>query len=170
MTRRDFIMKWLMYALGALIVLFIGLYILPWFPIMGTVPSLLPVAAVTVAVLEGPIGGAGFGLFMGLISDTLIPGLPGAMTLGLTVLSLAAGVLARYGVRQNFLGCLICSAGALIIINLLRVIVYTLQERGTLPSLLVIAGPEIFWSLIFSPLIYLIFRFVYRRVPQASVL
>lgn len=159
-----------MYVLGLLPIFILGLYILPWFPVFGTVPALLPVAAITVAVLEGPIAGAGFGLFVGILSDAFIPGLPGAMTLGLTLLSIAAGAAARYGVRQDLAGCLLCSLSALVFINLVRILRAVFSGWAALPALLAVAGQEILWSLVFSPLIYVIFRWVFLRVPQATVL
>lgn len=170
MTQRDFILKWLLYALALLPVLILELYVLPWFPIFGIIPSLLPVAAVTLAVLEGPVAGAGFGLFVGILSDALIPSLPGAMTFTLALLGLSSGTAARYGVQQNMLGCLVCSAGGLIAIGLVRVVFSLLGGKATLWSLLAVALPEIILSLVFLPLIYAIFRWVYRRVPQVSLL
>lgn len=168
MTQRDFILKWLLYALGLLPILVLEVYILPWFPIFGIIPTLLPVAAVTVAVLEGPVAGAGFGLFVGVLSDALVPGLPGAMTFGLALLGLLAGTTARYGVRQDLLGCLICSAGALTAIGVLRVLFSLLRGLASLWALLAVALPEILISLCFLPLIYAIFRWIFHRVPQAS--
>lgn len=162
--------KWLMYVLGLLPIFLLGLYILPWFPIFGTIPALLPVAAITVAVLEGPIAGAGFGLFVGFLFDAFVPGLPGAMTLGLTVLNLTAGAAARYGVRQDLTGCMLCSLGSLVCINLVRVVHSLLSGSAALNVLLAVAGQEIFWSLVFTPLIYAIFHWVSVRVPQATVL
>lgn len=170
MTRQDQVVKWLAYGLGLLPVLVLDLFVLPWVPFPGALPTLLPVAAVTVAVLEGPAAGAGFGIFVGALSDALIPGLPGAMTLGLSALGAAAGALARYRVRQNFLGCLVCSAGALGVIDLARVLSALLRGRAALLPLLGIALPEIFWSLVFLPLIYGIFLWVFHRVPKPSVL
>lgn len=170
MTRRDFLLKWLLYGVALLPILVLELYVLPWFPIFGTIPMLLPVAAVTVAVLEGPAAGAGFGLFVGVLSDALIPGLPGAMSLGLSLLGGAAGAAARYGVRQNLLGCLLCSAGALAAIDLVRMAAWLLRGKASLPALLGVVLPEIFWSLVFFPLIYAIFLWVWHRVPRASLL
>lgn len=170
MTRRDYILKWLLYALGLLPVMALGLYVLPQFPIFGTIPTLLPVAAITVAILEGPVAGAGFGLFVGILSDALIPGIPGSMTLGLAFLGLCAGAAARYGVRQNMLGCLICSSGALILIALIRILSHLLQGKAGLWPLLSVALPEIFWSLVFLPLIYGIFYWIYQRVPKPSLI
>lgn len=168
MTRRDFIIKWFLYALALLPILALNLYILPWFPIFGIIPTLLPVAAITVAVLEGPVAGAGFGLFVGILSDALIPGLAGAMTFGLSLLGMGAGAAARYGVRQNLFGCLLCSAGALVIIDFFRIIFSLMRATASPLQLLAVAVPEIFWSLVFLPLIYGIFLWVYHRVPQAS--
>ena len=170
MTRRDFFIKWLIYILALLPVMILALFVFPWIPIFGTIPALLPVAAITVAVLEGPVGGAGFGLLVGILSDALIPGIPGTMTFALCFLGACSGAAARYGVHQNLIGCLLCSRGSLILINVVRV--FYLFLRGTAPFgvLLLTAACEIFWSVIFLPLVYGIFLWVYRRVPKATVL
>ncbi len=170
MTRRDFLIKWLVYTLALLPILILTLYVFPWIPIFGTIPALLPVAAITVAVLEGPVGGAGFGLFVGILSDALIPGIPGTMTFALCFLGACAGAAARYGVRQNMVGCLICSTGAMFMINLIRVIYLLLRDAAPLGILLSTSLAEIFWSLVFLPLIYGIFLWVFRRVPKTTVL
>ena len=169
MTRRDFMIKWLWYALALTPILILNLYLLPRFPIFGIIPSLLPIAAITVAVLEGPAAGGGFGLFVGILSDALIPGLPGAMTLALSVLGMGAGAASRYGVHRNLAGCLLCSSSAMVLINLVRLIYSLARSVAPLPDLLAVALPEILLSLVFLPPIYAIFLWVYRRVPQASV-
>ena len=170
MTRRDFLIKWLAYALALLPILILALYILPRTPIFGIIPALLPVAAITVAVLEGPIGGAGFGLFVGILADAFIPGTPGVMTFVLCFLSFCAGTAARYGVHQNLAGCLICSGAGMVLINLARFLL--LWIRGTAePTVLLLTGlDEVLWSLVFLPLIYAIFLWVYHRVPKTTVL
>ena len=170
MTRRDFILKWLLYAFALLPILLLEVYVFAWFPIFGFIPTLLPIAAIVLAMLEGPIAGAGFGLFVGFLSDALTPGMPGAMIFCLALLGYVAGLTSRYGIRQNMLGCLICSAGALFVINLLRMIYSLLRGSASLWSLISVAFPEILISLIFLPLIYGIFLWIFRRVPHVSVL
>lgn len=170
MTRRDFCIKWLVYALAMLPVVILGVLILPRIPIFGTVPALLPVAAITVAVLEGPVGGAGFGLFVGILADALIPGVPGTMTFALSFLGGCCGAAARYGVSQNLPGCLICSGGSLLLINLVRVAFLFLRHAAPLLPLMLTALGEVFWSLVFLPLIYGLFLWVFHRVPKATVL
>ncbi len=169
MTQRDFILKWLLYALALLPIFILDLYILPWFPIFGIIPTLFPLAAVAVAVLEGPIGGAGFALFIGILSDAFIPfGLPGASTILLTLVGFGVGTLVRYGVRQNFIGCLLCCSSTLGLLALIRIFFSLLAGKGSLLSLFSVAIPEVIISLVFTPLIYGIFLWVFRRVPQVS--
>ena len=67
MTRRDFIRKWLTYALALLPVWLLDCYILSRYRLWGTAPMLLPLAAAAVAVLEGAYAGTGFGLAVGLL-------------------------------------------------------------------------------------------------------
>ena len=56
MTRQDFILKWLFYTLALLPVWWLDVFVLNRFTVLGVSPRLLPVAAVTVAVLEGAVG------------------------------------------------------------------------------------------------------------------
>lgn len=170
MTRRDFVLKWLLYAAALLPVLALELYVFPRFPIFGLVPSLLPMSAVIVAMLEGPVAGLGFGLFVGVLHDALIPGVPGVIIVGMTLLGGAAGTLSRYGVQKNILGCLAGCAGALGIISVVRILYHLLRGTASLWRLLAVALPEIVLSLVFLPLIYAIFLWVHRRVPQVSLL
>ena len=66
MTRQDFAFKWLLYAVALLPVLLLEFAVFSRWPLLGVSPVLVPVAAFTVAVLEGPTGGAGYGLFCAL--------------------------------------------------------------------------------------------------------
>ena len=55
-------------------------------------------------------------------------------------------------------------------INLIRVIYLLLRDAAPLGILLSTSLAEIFWSLVFLPLIYGIFLWVFRRVPKTTVL
>ena len=74
MTRQDHVRKWTIYALALLPVWWLEVYVLNRFPVLGVVPMLRPVAAVTVAVLEGTVAGAGFGLGVGILCDAVYYG------------------------------------------------------------------------------------------------
>lgn len=170
MTTKDFAIKWLAYALALLPVWFLETFLLSRFPLFGVKPMLLPLAAVATATLEGAVGGAGFGLAVGILMDAVVPGIPGTRTVILTLLGLGTGLLSRYLLRQDLVGCFLCSILSLVTLDLLRILLRLLTAAAPLAVMLPLAGKEILWSLCFVPLIYLVFRWVYNRVPKATVL
>ena len=164
MTRRDFIHKWTVYALGLLPVWLLDAYILPRVPLWGTVPMLLPLAAAAVAVLEGAYAGTGFGLAVGLLWELAYPGGFGGQVFFLALAGMAMGAVSQYALSQSFAGCLICSAGVLGLLDLLRVGLRLFINAAGLTALLQVAVPEFLWSLAWTPLVWLLFRFIYNRV------
>ena len=164
MTSRDQLHKWAVYLLGLLPVWLLDAFILPRYPLLGLSPTLLPVAAAAVAVLEGPSAGAGFGLFLGLLWALTYPGVPAAMIFLLTLAGLAAGALSQYALRRSFLGCLVCSAACLALLAVFRLISGVITQLGTLSALLSVALGELALSLCWTPAVYFIFYRVYRRV------
>lgn len=169
MTTKDFSIKWLAYALALLPVWLAHSFLLNRFPLFGVVPMLLPLAAVAVATLEGATAGAGFGLAVGVLFDAVTPGAAGVMTFAMALVGLGTGLLAQYVLRQDLIGCLICSALALCVIDAGRVAGRLFLASAPLEPMLAVAGKEILWSLCFVPLVYLLFRWVFRRVPKATV-
>ena len=169
MTRQDFLIKWGVDALALLPVWFCQAFVLNRLP-LGLTPALLPLAAVAVAVLEGAVAGAGFGLGVGILCDAVYFGTDGAMTLGLCVAGMAAGALAQYLLRQNLVGCLLCSLLALAAMDGVRIAVRLLRGSRELGAMLSLAGREILLSLIFVFPVYALFLWVYHRVPKKTVL
>ena len=164
MTRRDFIHKWLVYALGLLPVWLLDAYILPRYPLYGASPMLLPLAVAAVAVLEGAYSGTGFGLGVGLLWELAYPGGFGGLVFFLALAGMAMGGVSQYALSQTFVGCLICAAGTVGLLELLRVARGLLRNMAPLSALLEAAAPEFLWSLAWTPLVWLLFRAVYRRV------
>lgn len=164
MTRRDLFYKWLIYALGLVPVWLLDAYILPRYPLYGSAPMLLPLAAAAVAVLEGAYAGTGFGMAVGLLWELAYPGGFGALVFFLALAGMVMGIVSQYALSQSFLGCLICSAGVLGLLDLLRVARGMLTNQASLPQLLRVAVPEFLWSLAWTPLVWLLFRAIYRRV------
>ena len=164
MTRRDLIHKWAVYALGLLPVWVLDAYILSRYPLWGTSPMLLPLAVAAVAVLEGAYAGTGFGLAVGLLWELAYPGGFGGLVFYLALAGMAMGAVSQYALSQSFAGCLICAAGTLGLLDLLRVARGLLVDLASLSDLLQVAAPEFFWSLAWTPLVWLLFRSIYRRV------
>ena len=164
MTSRDQLHKWAAYLLGLLPIWLLDAFILPRYPVLGLTPVLLPVAAAAVAVLEGPSAGAGFGLFLGLLWTLSYPGVPAAMIFLLTLAGLTAGTLSQYALRRSLVGCLVCSAACLAMMELFRLVSGVITQLGPLPALLSVAAGELLLSLCWTPAVYFIFSRVYRRV------
>ena len=164
MTRRDFIHKWFVYALGLLPVWLLDAYILPRYPLSGTVPMLLPLTAAAVAVLEGAYSGTGFGLAVGLLWELAYPGGFGGLVFYLALAGMVMGAVSQYALSQSFLGCLICSTGVLGGLDCLRVARLLFINAASLSDLLPVAVPEFLWSLVWTPLVWLLFRAIYDRV------
>jgi len=165
MTRRDFIHKWLVYALGLFPLWVLDGCILSRYPLFGTVrPMLLPLAAASVAVLEGTLAGTGFGMAVGLVWELAYPGGFGGLVFFLALAGMVMGAVSQYALNQSFFGCLICSAGTLGLLDCLRVARGLLTNTAGLSELLQVAIPEFCWSLAWTPLVWLIFRAVYNRV------
>ena len=170
MTRQDFLIKWGVYALALLPVWFLELYVLNRFPVFGVTPMLLPLAAICVAVLEGAVAGGGFGLAVGILCDAVYFNTDGTMTIGICVLGILAGGVAQYALRQDLVGCLLCSFVGLVLMDLGRMVVRLLAWQTPVSAMLAVAVPEVLWSMVFVPPVYLLFRWVYRRVPKKTVL
>jgi hypothetical protein len=90
------------------------------------------------------------------------------MTLGLTLVGVATGLAAQYLLRQNLLGCSLCSLGALAAIDGCRIVRRLLDGVEPGPMLRV-AGLEIVWSLAFVAPIYVLFRWVHSRTETATL-
>ena len=139
-------------------------FVLNRVPLFGVVPMLLPLTVVAVAVLEGSVAGAGFGMAVGLLWELAYPGGSGILVFGMTLAGMLTGSIAQYALSQSFVSCLLCSAGVLAMIDGARIVRYLFVQAETLDVLLQVAASEIAVSLCFTPFIYLLFRMVFRRV------
>ncbi|MFR6186154.1 MAG: rod shape-determining protein MreD [Lawsonibacter sp.] len=170
MTTRDQIHKWFIYALGLFLVWVLDAHD-PQPPVRCWAPSpmLLPLAVVSVAVLEGAYAGAGFGLAVGLLWELAYPGGFGGLVFGMALAGMITGAVSQYALSQSFLSCLLCSAGVLGVLDGLRILRILFLQAETLDVLLRIAVPEIALSLCWTPVVYWIFRRIYRRVGGAKL-
>ena len=156
--------KWSVYALGLLPVWLLDAYILPRFPLWGVIPMLLPSAVVAVAVLEGAYAGTCFGMSVGLLWELSYAGGFGGLVFAMALVGMVVGGLSQYALSQSLPGCMLCSAGVLLLLDSLRVGRGLLTQSAQLPHLLQVAVPECLFSLACTPLIYLLFRTIFNRV------
>ena len=164
MTRRDLIHKWLVYALALVPLWVLDSMVLPRFPVLGVTPVLLPAAVVAVSVLEGAHGGAGFGLGAGLLWALAYPGGYGSRVFLLSLAGLVCGALCQYVLSQSLAGCMLCAAGVVALLDLQQILRLLLADLADLPALLQVAAPEWLLTMLWTPVLYLIFRAIFRRV------
>ena len=164
MTTRDQVHKWFFYALGLFLVWVLDAYVLNRITFFGVIPMPLPLAVVSVAVLEGAYAGAGFGLAVGLLWELAYPGGFGGLVFGMTLAGMVVGAASQYVLSQNFFSCLLCSAVVLGALDSLQVLWALFIELDTLDVLLQVAVPEVLLSLCWTPLVYLLFRLIFNRV------
>lgn len=164
MTRQDRIIKWLVYILGLLPIWILDAFLLGRWPLSGVSPVLLPLAAAAVAVLEGAFSGACFGLGVGLLWVLGYPGAEPWLILFMAVAGMLCGALAQGALTQTFVGYFICSAGTLAALEALRILWRLFIQLASLPVLLEVAGKELLWTMVWTPLVYFIFHLVFRRV------
>lgn len=139
-------------------------FVLGRFPVLAWPPCCCLVAAVAVAVLEGALAGAGFGLAVGVLCDAVYFGGHGFLTLGLCLIGWGAGAASQYVLSRNFGGCLLCAAAGLVLIDMVRVFAGLFTGLASLPALLRVALPEVLWSLCFVCLLYPWFAWVRGRI------
>ena len=164
MTRQDQMYKWFIYALGLLPVWILDAFLLGRYPLYGTKPLLLMLAVVAVSVLEGAYAGGRFGLAVGLLWELGYAGGSGTMILFLVLVGAVAGSAAQYALTQGFLGCFLCSALAMAALELVRVFLGVFTQQAALSVLLYVAAKEVLWTLIWTPLVYLVFYRIFLKV------
>lgn len=164
MTRRNSIYKWSIYALALLPIWLLDSEILSFYPLLGVIPILLPLSTVAVGVLEGSVAGARFGFAVGLLWATAYPSGNGFRILALTLIGLFVGIVAEYVLSQNFWGYFLCSIGALGVWAVLQLCFALFLQMAPPTDLLRITTIEMFWTLCWTPVVYLPFYLVFKQV------
>lgn len=155
-ARRMSLPLWLGYGGAFLVAWFFSAGIFSHFPLMGSVPNLVPVCIAFVAVLEGGFAGGVAGLILGLFSW---------LTLGestMIFLGAAIGLLAgMYRPRRHdWLCCMFFGFLALAAVNGVRM----LAGGGSFAVMLRIAGWETVYSILLAPLFYPLFRLTHHHL------
>lgn len=163
MTSQHFMKKWFIYTLGLLPVWMLDCYILSCYPVFGVTPILLPLVVTAVATLEGELGGGSFGLAVGFLWETTYPVSPSGMIFFLTLFGFFVGKATQYGLQKGFLGFFISSLTVLCLVEGLWTLDWFLRGRST-SHIVELAVKQVGLSLCYSPVIYLLFQKIFRKV------
>jgi len=112
-------------------------------------------AAAMVAVLEGGIPGALFGIFAGLCCDALIPPFEVVHTVYFFLSGLVIGRIVNTLFKKNFATAVLCAIASLTVLDsLLFFIFYLLPRRAGFDNMVRTVLPEILFSALLTPLVY----------------
>ena len=167
MTFPEHLRKWLPYTAALLALFILEAVVLPG--LTPWLPCVLPLMVGMVGVLEGPAAGAAFGLGAGLLFSLQTPDAGGLYLFPLSLLGALSGLMAQRWSFARLPACFLGGLGALIFLDLLRVLYFSLFRNEALPPLLAIAGAEILASALCLPLVYGLCRLAAgrgRRSPR----
>ena len=165
----DTLKKWLLYTLGGLVPVWILDAVV--FPRLGLPlsPVLLPVCVVALSVLEGAFPGAQFGLAAGAVwALAYAGGLPGRIPL-LTLVGMLCGVVSQYALRRSLWGCMLCTAGTVLLLEILNVLGGLINDLAPAGALLLVGLGEFFVTLLCTPGVYFLFYQLYRKAGGKPV-
>ncbi|HHT17873.1 MAG TPA: hypothetical protein GXZ77_09240 [Papillibacter sp.] len=149
------------------IVFIVAVYMLqamvfPYLPVGGYVPVLLPIAVVGIALFEGAFRGGGYGLLAGMLCDVAFHQPVLAMTITLTAIGIACGVLSETILARGFPSYIVCCFAALMLTSFVSMF-SLLFYAGVDPfSLFQIALGQSLYSLIFACPLYFFVRLLAR--------
>jgi len=149
------IFKWLIYVLVYMLLVVLQTNALPYLKLFGIHPNLLPIAAAMVAVLEGGVPGAVFGLFAGLCCDALYSRFEVIHMVYFFLSGLLIGRLVAAFFKKSFVSAALCSVVSLSVLNFfLMLLFFLIPRRAGFASLTQVALPEIAFSALLTPLVY----------------
>ena len=160
---RNAVVRWLAYAVAFLVIYFFSAGVFSRFPLHGAVPAMIPVVIAYVAVREGSVPGAAFGMCLGCFGFLAEGGIsPGMVLLG-AVIGMLCGLIKEARPSRLLLISLGCALGALVLTEGFHVLWLTLFDDTSRETLLHIAGYETLYSMILAVPAYPLIRFTWRK-------
>ena len=121
MTRRDFLMKWLLYAAVTLLLVLLQSLVLTHIHLLDIHPFALPLLAGIIAVWEPQRECAFYGLVFGLVCDLTMPAtMPCLYTLSFLIAGLLVNFIARKLIMPGFWCSMVGAALALVVTDVLQ--------------------------------------------------
>lgn len=136
--------------------------VFPRLPVFGSVPLLLPMAVVGIAIYGGRISGGAFGLLAGMLCDLSFNQPTIQFTLILTFLGLFIGYLSDTVIVTGFPSYIVCSLGVLLVSGFFQAFRPLFFESAPFRPLLSIGLRQTVVSLLFVIPMYYLNRFVSR--------
>ena len=164
LVRNEVIFKWFLYALAAVLCLFVQTALLQRIHVWGVIPFLYPLLPAIVAMYEGRRRGPVFALALGVVCDAMLHGpLQGFFTILFPAVALFAAVMGENFLSPGFFCCLFVSAAALLATGGMRILVQILSGGGYLALMARITVGETLLTLPAMLVVMPLYRTIHRR-------
>ena len=131
--------------------------------IFGIAPLILPLAVIGVGLFEGPTWGGMFGLFAGVLSDSMLFGTTALFAVLLTALGMGVGLASNYLLSRGFPSFFLCSIAALLLIAFCQMFALLVYLGESPLALIRVAVLQTTYSLFFALPLYYLTRYLGRR-------
>lgn len=130
LARNETILKWLLYALATLLCVFLQSAVFQRLSIWGVIPFLYPLLPAVLATYEGPTAGTVYGLAVGVLCDSLLPGpIPCFYTLVFPLVGLCSALISQSLLPAGILCSLVCSALSFLLTDGFHCLLLWVEER-----------------------------------------
>lgn len=156
MQHRDYVQKWIMYAVAALFFMLVQSGILLHIRLWGVHPFLYPALVSTLAVLETPHESVIFSLALGVALDITMPGIiPCFYTLTFLVVFVVTRLLTVKIIASQFVSCMLCGVLSLVCMGLLHMLFLQGKVSFHFTDGLLLSAKEVLITALLLPLLYL---------------
>lgn len=164
--RQYIIFKWCVYSAVTLLFCLVQICGLRHLRLIGVVPLLYPVLSAMVATFEGRSGGIFFAAGLGALCDVaLYPPFVGFFTAAFAAAALLTALIAEFLLTPGFLCGLIAVSITFLLLDVGRVLLYAAGGQDV-AAVLSVAGREFLVTLLFLPLVFPVYRWIYKWVSE----
>ncbi len=162
--RSEFYIKWLLYGAATFLMLLLQGFLLQYLRIFGVMPFLYPALAAVLSMYEGAFGGTVYSLVLGVLCDLTLPGpIPCFYTLVFPVAGLCAGLLSKSWLPAGLPCALAVSVVAFALTGGFHALLLAVSGKAAWAAAASTALRETGATLLFVPVVFLLFRKVYRK-------
>jgi len=156
------VLKYASFLLLGVFVLLLQTTLLNRFPLFGVTPVLMPSFIALVGIMEGYKSGGAWGFVFGLMCDAYMPDTHSYFTVVLMFVGIIAGLFGPKISKKNFLSSIMWSFTLNSATCIIFALIYYAFSQGFYPVLIKVTLPEIIYSALFIPLLYLFTKLLHN--------
>lgn len=164
MLNKNRVSQILLHGLFLLLAYILQAAVMPYLPVFGVCPVVLPIAAVGTGLFEGSFRGGIFGLIAGMLCDVSFNMPTVLFTVVLTIVGIITGVLAESIMARGFPSYFLCSLGALLLVGFCQCFSLIFFRDASAVTVVITLAGQTLYSIIFTIPFYFVSRAIGRGV------